>query len=69
MDIPFADLIFAGNFSGLNLSTLTIDKKINLIGEKAFLNDIGLVIKADNISVSNFVIVLTNTSVLNQQLM
>lgn len=62
MDIPFADLIFAGNFSGLNLSTLTIDKKINLIGEKAFLNDIGLVIKADNISVSNFVIVLTNTS-------
>lgn len=63
MDIPFADLIFAGNFSGLNLSTLTIDKKINLIGEKAFLNDIGLVIKADNISVSNFVIVLTNTSV------
>ena len=60
MDIPFADLIFAGNFSGLNLSTLTIDKKI--IGEKAFLNDIGLVIKADNISVSNFVIVLTNTS-------
>lgn len=62
MDIPFADLIFAGNFSGLNLSTLTIDKKINLIGEKAFLNDIGLVIKAGNISVSNFVIVLTNTS-------
>lgn len=61
-DIPFSDLIFAGNFSGLNLSTLTIDKKINLIGEKAFLNDIGLVIKADNISVSNFVIVLTNTS-------
>lgn len=60
MDIPFADLIFAGNFSGLNLSTLTIDKKINLIGEKAFLNDIGLVIKADNISVSNFAIVLTN---------
>lgn len=62
MDIPFVDLIFAGNFSGLNLSTLTIDKKINLIGEKAFLNDIGLVIKAGNISVSNFVIVLTNTS-------
>lgn len=61
-DIPFSNLIFAGNFSGLNLSTLTIDKKINLIGEKAFLNDIGLVIKADNISVSNFVIVLTNTS-------
>ncbi len=27
MDIPFVDLIFAGNFSGLNLSTLTIDKK------------------------------------------
>ena len=61
-DITFSDLIFAGNFSGLNLSTLTIDKKINLIGEKAILNDISLVIKADNISVSNFAIVLTNTS-------
>ena len=48
------------NFSGLNLSTLTIDKKINLIGEKAILNDIGLVIKGNNISVSNFAIVLTN---------
>ena len=61
-DITFSDLIFAGNFSGLNLSTLTIDKKINLIGEKAILKDISLVIKADNISVSNFAIVLTNTS-------
>ena len=59
-DIPFSDLIFTGNFSGLNLTALTIDKKINLIGEKAILKDMGLVIKGNNISVSNFAIVLTN---------
>lgn len=44
-DIPFSDLIFTGSFSGLNLTALTIDKKINLIGEKAILKDMGLVIK------------------------
>ena len=59
-DIPFSDLIFTGSFSGLNLTALTIDKKINLIGEKAILKDMGLVIKGNNISVSNFAIVLTN---------
>lgn len=68
-DIPFSDLIFTGSFSGLNLTALTIDKKINLMGEKAILKDMGLVIKGNNISVSNFAIVLTNDGGIESELM
>ena len=61
-NIIFNDLIFVGNFTGLNVSAITINKKMKLIGEDAVLNNIPLVINADNVFVSNFTIILTNST-------
>jgi hypothetical protein len=57
-NITVSDLIFEGNFTELNVSNIIINKKINLIGENALLKNTGILIKADNVVVSNFTIFL-----------
>ncbi len=59
-NITASNLIFNGTFDGLNVSAITINKEINLIGDTALLKNIAIVIKADNVAVSNFTIFLNS---------
>ena len=56
------NLTFVGEFSNLGIDTININKSIDLIGDDVVLNDIGLVIDADDVSVDNFTIVLSEDS-------
>ncbi|WP_458403478.1 Ig-like domain repeat protein [Methanobrevibacter sp.] len=60
-DIPFDKLEFEGEFSGLNISTVTIDtpKTFNALGDAVFKN-IGFKILADDVELSGVKIVMDN---------
>ena len=61
-NITASDLIFKGNFTGLNVSSITINKEINLVGDTALLKNIAIAIEADNVAVSNFTIFLNSNN-------
>ena len=63
-NITSSDLIFKGNFTGLNVNTITIGKSINILGQEAILEDMGIVITANDVSVSDLAFNLMNNSVI-----
>ena len=59
-------LNFIGEFGGLpNVSSITIDRKLNINGVNATLNDIMVQLLANNINMNNFKIIIRESSKIN----
>ena len=61
-NVTVDDLIFVGEFSNLGIDAIEITKSLDLIGDEAVLTDIGLIISADDVSLEDFTITLSNES-------
>ncbi len=51
-NVNFNNLIFVGNFSGLGVSTITVNKMINIVGKNATFDGVGFNIVADGVCLS-----------------
>ena len=59
-----SNLTFVGTFSGLDITSININRPIDLSGSNATLLDIMLNISADNVSVNNFTVDISDDSAL-----
>ena len=61
-NITCDSLVFEGNFN-LNVSTININHKIDVIGKNATLNGVGFKITANDVSIANMNILINNTDI------
>ena len=62
-DVTNEELIFEGEFSNIpNVDAITINKTIKLTGNNAILNNISLVIKANDVVINSFKIITDNAN-------
>jgi len=55
-EITGGELIFRGDFSGLDVQTITIGKSVTLSSERAVFKDVGFLITADGVTMDGFTI-------------
>jgi hypothetical protein len=60
-DVPYDELIFQGNFSGLAAGYVIVNKGITITGDNAVLNNMGFMITSDGVILDNIALVATTS--------
>ncbi|WP_405265224.1 Ig-like domain repeat protein [Methanobrevibacter sp.] len=55
-DVPFAELIFQGNFENL-VDVITLNKPVSIVGDEAVLNDIAIFVQSNDVELSDITLI------------
>ena len=56
------ELEFDGDFSGVNVTTISIDRSVNFIGKNATFDGVSIYVVASNVTIDGFTFIQTNSS-------